>query len=722
MGINTIILTTRGTNFKFTFKCSYNVTAYSSQVIIPICDSLIDILSAEKEEQTEKLSIRIKTTIIENLDDFLENVIPFFGNEFFDRIIDYNINFHIIDIYSNLHYALGQHFLYYSALGKYTDEVTELPKDLKYRLYRLNDLNYTIENKKYEIINLLEEKLSEIIENLSDVAENKYTLYFKENKIIKNNFSPELLEAIDNNLVEIMPQINKIYDDALEKYLKERFLNSFTNILNEETDNMLKIFDEEKKRLKTELDFLFSEKIDEDLHEVNANLIKTLLSIIDYNKYLRTFKFPEKIATFFRLYANTSIVPLFDTFRYDLENLTFVTIYQDINNRSKNIEKINTTEFLYKCREIIKYIEDVYYNPITIPIEEYNTPSYKEKLFAKKDELLDQNKLRRLVDKEEEKRLEIERQESKDVEETFNQIYQLIIIDRNYFISCFEFYYLFQEVADDISKVNLAYKILKIWIKENRYSLNVNIFLLNKLDKLYSILMEYYYNSKKGLSELRFFMNKLIEKIYNEIIKTRLLTAETLNNEYRNIINKSKNFTHSYYNTSGDIDDIEYKHETEHTINKATATITEIREYIEFEYETLLKGGFFKTPYVKAKIVDKTRPDKMILQVRNEFGFCGRRSFRYNIDFKDVNYTLTLNYNTKSNNIDITTYTNFDKYYYTSQMYEIPDKYEVDYIDYFGYNMSFFKQCYSKQLRNLTGIYTNEVEAKNYNETMIIVG
>ena len=102
--------------------------------------------------------------------------------------------------------------------------------------------------------------------------------------------------------------------------------------------------------------------------------------------------------------------------------------------------------------------------------------------------------------------------------------------------------------------------------------------------------------------------------------------------------------------------------------------------------------------------------------------FCGRRSFRYNVDFRDVNYTLTLNYNTKSNNIDITTYTNFDKYYYTSQMYEIPDKYEVENITYFGYTMSFIKQCYSKQLRNLTGVYNNEVEAKNYSETMIIVG
>ena len=722
MGINTIILTTKGTNFKATFKCSYNTTAYTSKVIISICESLIDILSAEYKEQIEKLSISIKTTIIENLDDFLENVIPSFGNEFFDRIIDYNINFHILDIYSNLHYALGQHFLYYAALGNYTDEVTQLPKDLKYRLYRLNDLNYTIENKKYEIIDLLEEKLNDIIYDLKSVVETKYTLYFRENKIIKSNFSPELLRAIDNNLDEIMPQIKKIYDDALEKYLKEKFLNAFTSILNEETDNMLKLFDDEKARLKAELDYLFSEKIDEDLHEVNSILIKTFLSIIDYYKYLRTFKFPEEITTYFRLYANVSIVPIFNTFRYDLENLTFVTIYNDINNRSKSIEKIDTTEFLIKCRELIKYFETNYYTPILKALDEYRKPSYQEILFAKRDELLDQTKLRRLTDTEEQAKLELERQESKDVEETFDQLYQLILNARSYFTSCFEYYYLVNEATNDISKVNIAYKTLKPWIKENKYSLNVNTFLMTKLDKLYSILMEYYYNSKKGLSEKRVKMNYYIERIYAEIISVRLLTATTLNNEYENILSKTENIHHTYIDNENDIDDIEYKHETEHMVNKATATFTNLRQFTEFEYETFLKGGFFKTPYVKARIVDKTRPDKMILNVRNEFGFCGRRSFRYNVDFRDVNYTLTLNYNTKSNNIDITTYTNFDKYYYTSQMYEIPDKYEVENITYFNYTMSFFKQCYSKQLRNLTGVYNNEVEAKNYSETMIIVG
>jgi len=83
---------------------------------------------------------------------------------------------------------------------------------------------------------------------------------------------------------------------------------------------------------------------------------------------------------------------------------------------------------------------------------------------------------------------------------------------------------------------------------------------------------------------------------------------------------------------------------------------------------------------------------------------------------------LTLAYNTRVNNIEINTYTDFDKYNYTSQMYQIPDKYEMESITYMGYTVYFFKQCYSNTTRYLSDVYTHEVEAKNYNESMIIVG
>ena len=63
--------------------------------------------------------------------------------------------------------------------------------------------------------------------------------------------------------------IQKNYQIALEKYLKEKFINSFSEILNEKTELTIKIFYEEKAELIERLDDLFSSIEDKDLNEIN---------------------------------------------------------------------------------------------------------------------------------------------------------------------------------------------------------------------------------------------------------------------------------------------------------------------------------------------------------------------------------------------------------------------------------------------------------------------
>ena len=720
--IELIVTTTKGVNFEAKFDCSLDFSDSGLNVIDPLCRELKDLLNTESDEQIEKINEIIQETIKSNLNDFLENVIPSFGNEFFDRIIDYNINFKIYNLYDNLQYALGQHFLYYAALGRYTDEVRFLPVDLKERLYRLNDLNFTIIEKKEEIIDLLEQKLNELINNLKNFANETYTSYLINNEYIQSHFNPIVVKAISRNLISIMSEIQKEYEESLEKYLKERFLKSFTTILSEETNKMLDAFYKEKERLVAELDKLFSEVIDKDLNEVNRNINKTVDSIRNYYSYLKTFSISDKIENFFRFYANTTLVTLIETFRYDLDNLTFAAIIEDINTKSKIIENIKVTDFLNQIRGLKKYFELNYYNPIKIAYNEYNTPSYRENLLDKMRGILDGLTLRNLVEGEEEE-IERKRQESKDVEETFDEIKQLVEIALKYSKACFECDYLTNTAAYYNSKANMEYKKIKNWITSNKYRKNIHNFLTNKLYKLYyNILSIYYSYVKSGVSEFRIHMKTNINVIYLVNNNTMYTTADTLNDEYKKILDSAKEFEVSYANNKGRNELYEYVHKTEHMINKASATFTGIKEYSEFKYDTDLIGGLFKTPYVKARIVDKSRPDKLLLNVRNEYGFCARTSFRYNVNFTDANYTLTLDYNTKSNNINITTYTNFDKYYYSSQMYQIPEKFEMESITYFGYTVYFIKQCYSKALRNLSDIYINEVPAKNYSETMIIVG
>ena len=73
-------------------------------VLGEIYESLESFLSLENEEQVLKINEHIQNSIISNLDCFLNNVVPLYGNAFFERIIDYNINFKIISLYEYLHY------------------------------------------------------------------------------------------------------------------------------------------------------------------------------------------------------------------------------------------------------------------------------------------------------------------------------------------------------------------------------------------------------------------------------------------------------------------------------------------------------------------------------------------------------------------------------------------------------------------------------------------
>ena len=172
-------------------------------------------------------------------------------------------------------------------------------------------------------------------------------------------------------------------------------------------------------------------------------------------------------------------------------------IYEKIHqfgSKSQIIEKLNITEFLDKMRELMKYFEIDFYEPILESIKQYNTPSYEENLFKKRDEYLGSIELRRLVEggSEDEKNLELKRQESKDVEETFDQLLQLATKAKNNFCACLELAFLYGKESLYYYTIGIVYKNIKVYIKINRYSKNIHKFLMDKLRSLFEILTGYY--------------------------------------------------------------------------------------------------------------------------------------------------------------------------------------------------------------------------------------
>ena len=52
----------------------------------------------------------------ENFNDLLKNIIPSFGNDFFERITIYNENFKITSLYKTLQYSLIVTLAFYQSL------------------------------------------------------------------------------------------------------------------------------------------------------------------------------------------------------------------------------------------------------------------------------------------------------------------------------------------------------------------------------------------------------------------------------------------------------------------------------------------------------------------------------------------------------------------------------------------------------------------------------
>ena len=251
-----------------------------------------------------------------------------------------------------------------------------MPNDLKIRLYNLNNLDKTILNKVEDIEELLEIKLSELINDLKDIAKNTYTKFFKEDEIIQNSFSQNVLEKIDVNLENIMPDIEKKYQTALEKYLKEKFMNAFSDILDQQTNHTLEIFYEEKNKLKESLDELFSSKEDKDLNEINKNINHTIESIQSYRKFLSSFKLSGNAKLFFINYSNNTLLPIFKKFNSDFNKKMAELIITTINSNSQEIEKLSPNEFIEKAKDIYDNLYEYYINFIISAIIDYGTKDY----------------------------------------------------------------------------------------------------------------------------------------------------------------------------------------------------------------------------------------------------------------------------------------------------------------------------------------------------------
>ena len=146
--IKNIIESTKGLNYNIDIKGWKKIDfSLIYENIKNNCNSLSKFLYSEKDNEKEYFDIFLKDTIKLNFNDLLKNIIITYGNDFFERIIKYNENFKIISLYNTLKYSIISTLAYYRALYGSSGKIKALTKDIKLKIYSLNDLDKIAQKK-----------------------------------------------------------------------------------------------------------------------------------------------------------------------------------------------------------------------------------------------------------------------------------------------------------------------------------------------------------------------------------------------------------------------------------------------------------------------------------------------------------------------------------------------------------------------------------------------
>ena len=722
--INNQVLLTNGTNNEDKFQCKLDCSRVQ-ETIFPIMDSFERFLNSEKQEQNIKINNLLKSIIKSNFDDLLNNIIPTFGNEFFERIIKYNENFQISSLYNNLEYTLSQTLLYYLTLNIYKD-VDAVPKDLKNRLYNLNNLDSTIENKNKQILKLLEKKISEFIQESKINIMEKYMSFLEEDVSINRSFTKDIIKKINDNLIQMQPEMEKNYQKMLEQYLKEKLTISYTNVINDKTRELVKLVNEQRETLKSKLDDLFSLDSDKVLYEVNEKINNTLDAISEYNKFFESFSISNDIKEFLNNYGIKTIQPVFENFKIQLNKATKDKIMQNIDKNSKEFENLNPNEFIQQANNISQYFNTNYISNISHSINSYsNNGNYQENLDIERSKK--RARLRRRLDgtqtEEEIAEDAHERILDSGIEESFGKILSTSTNTKNYFDSLDAFKNFDKKLLKYKNNLNIASKTSKELIAKNEYEEEIEEYLNEKLNNLTNISNDYYDKINQSYFNLRDFLNKSLIEIDEELKQCANITYKTFNEEYEFIANNTNKVNSKYSNSTDKLNTIEYTKKSEHKTNKVIADLSDFREYGEFKFDLVLKdNNNIKNPQIKASIIDKSRPKTMEIEVTSPFGNCGENINKLEVELNDANYTMNIDYTTESSNINVTTYTHFEKYKYSTEVYQIGEINETESVEAMGYAIDYRIKCKKSKTKELQSKYDIYVDEKHYNETYVIQG
>ncbi len=673
--IKNIIDSTKGDKFEDIKKWKKMDFSLIYDKITDICKSIHSFISSEGDNEKEIVDNFLKEIMISNFNELLQNIIPSFGNRFFERIINYNENFKISSLYNTLKYSLIPTVSYYNSLQGSNAKIKALTKDLKLKIFSLNDLDLTAQEKNKEILDLLKQKISEFIEESQEFLVNRYKAFFKNDVSIEQSFTPIILGEIKNELYELGDKFNDNYSNFMNKFFKDKLISSYTEVMNEKTKEMVLSVAQKRETLKSKLDDLFSLEPESVLNDINNKINNTLYSIDRFNSHFNTFQISENLENFLNNFGELNIQPKFDGILGILNHETKNIIVNTLDKNSMEYKNYyNNEEFIEKIDLTNNEIKDKYINNINDTIYNYGIEEYSnnlEKEINRQSQTI-QRRRNRLLTEEEIEKDHKEKIADKAIDDTFSKI---LISSNNAkkFIDNFESFDNFDKIINDnINKLNIAYKKSSKIIKDNNYDEEIFNELMTKLINLKNFTLDYYTSINERFNDLKILLKTSINDIYNNINKCANLTYNTFSGKYEEL-SKVEEINSVKEETLGEISD----YITIGSQNKATNvsySIPEISQKTQFKFRIEFEEeGEVKKPKVIATIINGSKPKLLNIKFITPGNGAGDIIEKINVEPNNVNFTMSVYYTTKSKDLYVTTITDFESYKYSTELVQLQE-------------------------------------------------
>ena len=494
--IEKILNTTKGNNYQIELDIKewkiLNFTHINNDVLSKIKYSFDEFIVAQRKNEENNFNTFLQNIIKSNFNNLLNNIIPSFGNDFFERIIKYNENFKISSLYNNLKFSLLETLTYYLSLYDSTN-ITALTKDLKLKIFTLNNLDSIVENRNKQVLNLLEVKVNEFIVDSKEYIIKHYKYMIETDIFIESNFNELINKKIKENMNFVQNEIEKNYISVLNKYFKEQLITSYTNIINLKTNEMIITIRNETQILKSKIDDLFIIEPDIVLNDINLKINNTIDSIKKFNSHLNTFQISEELINYLNDYGEIKIKPFYESLINLLNSKTKNRIIFSIEENCKNYEKyFNLRDFIEQSNNVYLKFETNYINKMKDNINNYGINNYPEHLENEINRQNERNRRRLELTDEEIETINQEKISDKAIDDVFKILLTSSNNTKTY-INNFEKFDEFDKlIIKYINKVNSAYKLSQKIILDNDYEEEIKNILNDKLEFLKQMNLNYY--------------------------------------------------------------------------------------------------------------------------------------------------------------------------------------------------------------------------------------